>query len=266
MTEHDEHRGRLKDEFIRLRGYWAPLWDDLLRLDPDFFAAYLGFSSAPWRTGPLPPKVKELINIAIDAAATHLYEPGLRIHIRNALRHGAIREEIVEVLQLTAVLGIHSCTLGVPVLYDELRQAGMTEPWDEAPLNARQEALKRAFVDIRGYWDPVWEQLLRLNTEFFAAYLQFSSVPWRGGLLEPKLKELIYIAIDAAATHLYEPGLRIHIRNALKHGATQAEIVEVLELVSALGVHSCTMGIPVLLDELDKSEAAAAPQPPPAAE
>ena len=76
----------------------------------------------PWRHGPLPPKVKEFIYIAIDAATTHLYEPGLRQHIQNALRHGATAEEIMEVYELTSVLGIHACTLGVPVLLEELSE------------------------------------------------------------------------------------------------------------------------------------------------
>jgi hypothetical protein len=52
------------------------------------------------------------------------YEPGLRQHIQNALRHGATREEIMEVYELTSVLGIHTCTLGVPVLLEELERAG----------------------------------------------------------------------------------------------------------------------------------------------
>ena len=258
MTEFDDAQRRLRDEFIRLRGYWAPFWDDMLRLDPEFFAAYLNFSGAPWRNGGLPPKIKELIYIAVDAATTHLYEPGLRLHIRNALKHGALCEEIAEVLQLVAAIGVHACTLGVPVLLDELRQAGAADPGETAPLSPRQEALKRAFIDLRGYWAPVWDDVLRLSPDFFAAYMQFSSVPWRSGLLEPKIKELIYIAVDAATTHLYEPGLRIHIRNALQRGASQAEILEVLELVSAIGVHSCTMGIPVLLDELQKGPTAPA--------
>ena len=122
MSELDEQRSHLKDEFVRLRGYWAPIWDDLLRLDPAFFAAYLNFSSVPWRSGTLPPKVKELLYIAIDAATTHLYEPGLRIHIRNALKHGATEAEILEVLELVSALGVHSCTLGIPALVDELRK------------------------------------------------------------------------------------------------------------------------------------------------
>ena len=32
------------------------------------------------------------------------------------------------------------------------------------------------------------------------------------------------------------------------------EIMEVLELVSVLGIHSCTLGVPVLLEELEALE------------
>ena len=117
-------RAALKAEFMEKRGYWSEFWDGLLALDPKFFKAYLDFSSVPWENGVLEPKIKEFIYIAIDAATTHLYEPGLRTHIRNAIGYGATKEEIMEVLQLVSVLGIHSCTMGVPVLIDELKNAG----------------------------------------------------------------------------------------------------------------------------------------------
>jgi alkylhydroperoxidase/carboxymuconolactone decarboxylase family protein YurZ len=123
-VELTERQKELRDDFIEKRGYWNAFWDGLLTLDQDFFEAYLAFSSVPWRNGPLEPKVKELIYIAIDAATTHLYEPGLRQHIRNALGYGATKEEIMEVLELVSVLGIHACTLGVPVLLEELEAAG----------------------------------------------------------------------------------------------------------------------------------------------
>jgi alkylhydroperoxidase/carboxymuconolactone decarboxylase family protein YurZ len=113
----------LKEEFIRVRGYWNTVWDDLLRLDPAFFRAYLDLSAAPWRAGPLEPKVKELIYIALDASPTHLYEPGLRIHVRNALKLGATAAEILEVLELSTTIGIHACTVGLPILTDEIRRA-----------------------------------------------------------------------------------------------------------------------------------------------
>ena len=74
-------------------------------------------------------------------------------------------------------------------------------------------------------------------------------MPWRTGTLEPKVKEFVYIAIDGATTHLYEPGLRQHIRNAIGHGATKDELMEVLALVTAIGVHTMTDSVPILMKE-----------------
>lgn len=121
----------------------------------------------------------------------------------------------------------------------------------EVELTDKQRELREQFRTERGYWSPIWEGLLQLDPEFFEAYLNFSAVPWRKGVLEPKVRELIYTAIDASTTHLYEPGLRIHIRNALRYGATKEEIMEVLELTSVLGIHTCTLGVPVLIEELE---------------
>ena len=70
--------------------------------------------------GPLPQKYKELILIAINAATTHLYGPGVRRHVQNALKAGATNEEILEVIQLTTVMGIHSCNLAIPILLEEV--------------------------------------------------------------------------------------------------------------------------------------------------
>jgi len=117
-------------------------------------------------------------------------------------------------------------------------------------LSPDRQELKRKFIEERGYWAEFWDGFLALDPELFEAYLEFSTVPWKKGHLEPKIKELIYIAIDAATTHLYEPGLRIHIRNAFNYGATTEEIMEVYELVSVLGMHTVTTGVPVLVDEL----------------
>ncbi len=125
----------------------------------------------------------------------------------------------------------------------------------EGKLTERQRQLKEQFTRERGYWNPLWDGVLRLDADFFEAYLNFSAVPWKNGTLEPKVKEFIYIAIDASTTHLYEPGLRLHIQNALGYGATKEEIMEVYELASVLGIHTCTLGVPVLMEELEQQTA-----------
>ena len=106
----------------RVSGDWNPLWATLGEWDAEFLEAYLGLRNVPFRKGPLPRKVKEFILIAINAATTHMYAPGVRRHIRNALEHGATREEILQTIQLTTVLGIHSSNLAVPILAEELAE------------------------------------------------------------------------------------------------------------------------------------------------
>jgi alkylhydroperoxidase/carboxymuconolactone decarboxylase family protein YurZ len=46
------------------------------------------------------------------------------------------------------------------------------------------------------------------------------------------------------------PGTRHHIKAALRHGATIAEIVEVLKLCVVQGVQAFNLGVPILANEL----------------
>lgn len=242
----------IKQEFIRVRGTWSDTWEGVLRLDPEFLKAYLDFSAVPWRKNHLADKVKEFIYIAIDANATHLYLPGVRQHIRAALKLGATPQEIMEVLELAATLGIHAMNVGVPILVEVLTEKGLrTGP---APLTEQQERIKAEFTRTRGYWHAFWDEMLELDPEIFAAYTEFSSVPWRSGTLEPKVKEFIYIAFDTAATHLYVKGLKLHIENAIDHGATPQEILEVMEIASVLGIHGVTEAAPILLEEMGDTQ------------
>ncbi|MCM4076427.1 carboxymuconolactone decarboxylase family protein [Paractinoplanes hotanensis] len=244
----------IKDEFIRVRGTWSDTWEGVLRLDPEFLRAYLNFSAVPWRSGVLDPKVKEFIYIAIDANATHMYLPGVRQHIKAALALGATPQEIMEVLELSATLGIHAMNIGVPILVEVLTEKGLRN--GPAPLDDRQEQLKADFTKTRGYWHTFWDEMLELDPDMFEAYTEFSSVPWRTGTLEPKVKEFVYIAFDTAATHLYVKGLKLHIENAIGYGATPREILEVMEIASVLGIHGVTAAAPILLEEMEAAQRA----------
>ena len=238
----------IKAEFIKVRGTWSESWEQILELDADFMQAYLNFSAVPWRKNHLDDKLKEFIYIAVSANATHMYLPGVRGHIKAALKLGATPQEIMEVLELCATLGIHAMNIGVPILVEVLTEKGLrTGP---APLNAYQEEVKADFTKIRGYWHSFWDEMLELDPELFAAYTEFSSVPWKTGTLSPKVKEFIYIAFDTAATHLYVKGLKLHIENAVGYGATPQEILEVMEIASVLGIHAVTTGVPILMEEI----------------
>jgi len=175
--------------------------------------------------------------------------PGILPHVKAALDYGATPAEIVEVLELAATLGIHAMNIGVPLLVEVLEERGRTGP---AELTEYQEGLKAEFARVRGYWHEFWNEMLELDPEMFDAYTKFSTVPWHTGTLTPAEKELIYISYDIAATHLYVPGTKLHIRNALNHGATVEQILEVMEISSIIGIHAVTTAVPILAAELER--------------
>ncbi|GAA2090005.1 hypothetical protein GCM10009840_31110 [Pseudolysinimonas kribbensis] len=226
---------------------WSEGWEAALRIDPDFVAASIALRQVPTLKRHLSAKFHALCRISVNAAATHLNVPRILPHVRAALDEGATPHEILEVLELASTLGIHTMNIGVPLLVEVLEERGRTGP---SPLTARQEELKAEFTRVRGYWHDFWNEMLELDPEMFAAYTDFSTVPWRTGPLTPAEKELIYISYDIAATHLYVPGTKLHIRNALNHGATVEQILEVMEISSALGLDAVETAMPIVAQEL----------------
>ena len=232
-----------RNAYLAAGGVWSPAWEAVALAEPEFFAAYVRLFAAPAQGGTLDAKTRALVHVAVDGAATRLAEPELRESIGAALDAGATRAEIVEVFELAATLGIHACNVGVPLLQETL-------PLPDAPLSSDRAELKAEFERVRGYWNPFWDGILQLDPQFFAAYLEFSGRAWRTGPLAPKTKELVYIAFDASATHMFIPGLKLHIENALEYGATAHEIMEVLEIASTLGMTTLRVGLPILDEEL----------------
>lgn len=229
--------------------FWSEALEPLIDLSPGFAAAYIALAKHPWKSGPLPIRIKHLIGLALNAAPTCLYMPGIRFHCRKALDAGASIEEILEALQLTSNLGIHACVLGVPILAEKLASVAEQTPKLDLSDNRRQQ-LKQDFIESRGYWDAMWDGLLALDPDYFEAFTRFSSMPWQSRALQAKYKELIYIATDVSVTHQFAIGTRIHIEKALELGASAEEILEVMEIAGAMGISTFDATLPILMDEL----------------
>jgi alkylhydroperoxidase/carboxymuconolactone decarboxylase family protein YurZ len=106
-------------DHLRAVGNWNPAWDPLAELDAAYVEKFLAMAAHAMRKGVLDPLTIEFIAIAVDASCTHLYAPGVRRHIRKALELGATKEQVMTVLELVSVLGIHSVALGAPLLIEE---------------------------------------------------------------------------------------------------------------------------------------------------
>jgi alkylhydroperoxidase/carboxymuconolactone decarboxylase family protein YurZ len=240
-------KAALKAEIIRERGYWARFHDVLLENAPEFLAAYVAFQAAPIRSGVLPPKLYDLIYVAVDISVNHMYDRGARRHMEFALKAGATKEEVLQVLLLTTVVAAHQpVDTGLAILKEELGASTA-----ETQVDAAGQARRRDYVAKVGHWPESGDFMLARSPDFAAAYMAYGEAAWQAGPLSAKEKELIALAICAAPTALFEPGMRRHVRGALAAGATAEEISTVLQLAAAISVHSCTLGIPGWQDVLD---------------
>jgi alkylhydroperoxidase/carboxymuconolactone decarboxylase family protein YurZ len=185
------------------------------------------------RRGPLDPKSAELIALAVRASACILDRPGISEHVDLALAAGASAEEIVDMLATIAPLGNHAFSGSLDVIESELEAAGMTA--EAPPLTARSISIKANFIEARGYWTDLRERLAQQVPDYFERYMKLSLAPWTQGVLDPKTRELAMVAVDACVPHMYMEGVRLHVRKAISFGATRAELLAVLEIVSALG-------------------------------
>jgi alkylhydroperoxidase/carboxymuconolactone decarboxylase family protein YurZ len=121
MTKDDKRRSRPAQTTAKpASGNWNPDWEPFAKLDPAWTDKVIAMAIAPAVSGALDKKTIELIGIALDASCTHMYAPGVRRHIQRALQAGATKEEIVAVLQLATLQGLHSMCLAAPILLDEL--------------------------------------------------------------------------------------------------------------------------------------------------
>lgn len=236
-----------KSAAMRPAGPWDAAVRQLRDWDPSWAAACEKMTTNPWTSGVLPQKLVELISLAVNSACTNLNPDGARRHIRGALDAGASREEILTILKMASLLSIHTCSLGAPILLEEAKSAGVQPtPKPRVPTPACDK-LKAA-----GQWNDAWNPFYELDPGWTDEFMGVGGGIYVGGILSPKEAELLSIAFDASFTHMYSPGTRRHIKNALKAGATMEEIMEVLKICVVQGAQAMNLGVPILAEELAK--------------
>ncbi len=230
-------------------GPWDAALAQLRAWDPKWAETCHRMTTNPWTTGVLPRKLVELIGVALNAACTNLNADGTRRHIRAALAAGATRDEILMVLKCASVMAIHSCSLGAPILLEEAKAAGVqpsTKPKVATPACDKMKAV--------GQWNTAWDPFHEMDPAWTDEFMATGIGIYASGVLPAKDVELLSIAFDASYTHMYAPGTRRHIKAALKLGATMEEIMEVLKLCVVEGVQACNLAVPILAEEVARTE------------
>ena len=229
--------------------------DRLKSAAPSSFVAASEFWRVPISGPHLTPRMKELVLVAMHASVTTLNGDAVKRHIKRARVAGATDAEIVDVLVTIVAVANHALYFSMPILQEEVEASGIAAPEASDEHNAEFEAIKKEFTESRGFWNPDREALARLMPDYYRALNAISTDSWVSGALTPKEREFVCIGIDCTVTHNFEPGLRRHIRNALKYGATREEILEVLQLSGLIGLETYILGARFLDDGTDQTSA-----------
>lgn len=224
---------------LDLMAEWAPVWTE----------QYMTLVQTAQVQTFLEPKLVALIRLNIDVTTSHLYAPGVHRHIREALKLGATRVEILDVFKLASLAGMHACSLGTPILEQAFIDSGILESFEktaETPICDEMRAL--------GQFNPLWETLYRWDPEYLEGFLNLANTVWKSGTLPKLWLEFLCIARDASLTQMWSNGIEQHIQAALALGATRDQILEVFKIISLQGIETCEMCIPLLNDALNKHQ------------
>ena len=186
------------------------------------------------------------VRIALDAMVTQLDMNRLRATLREA-SDVLDRDQVLTIIELVSVVGLHSLSSGVPILVEEVEALG-----GEIALSPAAEQAKQRFETSGPRPRPVdamYGAILKLDHDYFDAFASWIDVPWNRTSLDDGTRHLVCVALDVACTHLYEPGTRRHVREALACGVTKEEMFEVMQLASVTGLETIVRGVPIV-DEL----------------
>jgi len=226
----------------------ASSWDEALALlrewDPAWAETCSRMTNNPWKSGVLPRKTVELISVGLNTGTVAFHPESARRHIRAALAAGASRDEVLLVLKMSALMCIHSCTLGGSILVEELPPSDLGEP-HARPATPIADKLRAA-----GRWDPAWDAFFYLDPEWTEEVVATALGFQESGVIPPKLVGLLSVAYYASRGHLYPAETRRHIKAAMRAGARPEEIIEVLKLGFVQSVQASNFVVPILDEEL----------------
>ena len=215
-------------------------------LAPVAYERMMAYYAAVHVPGHLSDKLRHLLWIAVDAVPTHIYTPGIELHARMAMDHGATLAEIAEALEIASTLCERSHVHALPAVIEAARAAGLKVPDTSGELDEQQRRIRDAYVARDGAWPPGLDLALRLMPDYLAAQLKMNHSPAVPGGLDAKSRALIFVAVYACPATLDVDAVRHHAGRCIALGATVEELIEVVQAASGISVHAFSLGMPAV--------------------
>jgi alkylhydroperoxidase/carboxymuconolactone decarboxylase family protein YurZ len=189
-------------------------------------------------------QTSELIAFAVRVSVTTLDSVSAQTHAQCALDAGATMEQLHELVLLVSGLGVHTLFEGTRLVNRLAVPVASAQGVSTPPLDEERQRLWDAWIGQDRYWQGFEREvpnflieLLQASPQGFDAFFRYCAVPWTMGKLPPLTKELVSMAVDATPTHRFLPGMRLHLRNAVKLGAGREAVLKVLEIAAAAPAH-----------------------------
>lgn len=239
----DAHRLRIKEEVLSAkRGPFGGWWEDLLEVDPELLLNVHRHMAAA-ESGPLPKSFRHLIVVTVDSVVTHLYPRGAGVHARIAMDNGASLRQVVEALEIATVASNRGYCVALPIVLEELSAMGL-EAGNEG--TERASRIRERYAARIGRW-PEWMDLaLGHCPDALEVFLELGYGRHDDDGLDPKSRELLFLAANACPALVEETAIRRHTRHARELGATAAEILQTVRMANVIGLHPIVEGIPQL--------------------
>ncbi|CAH0496148.1 carboxymuconolactone decarboxylase family protein [Novosphingobium sp. CECT 9465] len=186
-----------------------------------------------------------LVTLAASASVTALDRAQMDAAIARCFDAGATVAQVQEILALTSGLGVHTLMVSASAVLAAASARGLIDA--AAPFDAERQALWDRHVGT----DPFWtgfsaelpgflEAMLRLSPDIFTGFFEYCAIPWRSGTVRARIKELAALACDAAPSHRFRPGFRVHLKNAVALGIGRSAIMQTLDIAAAAPEHRGT--------------------------
>lgn len=186
-----------------------------------------------------------LVALAVAVSVTALERAKINDAIRAAMEAGATIAQVQEIIALVSGLGVHSLMVSAVAVLEEAKERGLAQPAE--PLDAERQQLWDMHVGNDPFWVGFTEELpgfleamLRLSPDIFVGFFDYCAIPWRSGTVRARVKELAALACDAAPSHRFRPGFRVHLKNAIKLGVGRTAIFQALDIAAAAPEHRGT--------------------------